>query len=143
MAQPTLQDIIERRRKLEMALDYEVLDSMGLPHQQLSLEIHPVDGDIVVAGEAFTCKSTVSEAGSLVNTEWLATRPGRYDMLDLIYDGCILVEDVGNDPVSGGLGENMGLSIQVKWCVGVVCDGGTRDKKALMWTGGRWLRRPS
>jgi regulator of RNase E activity RraA len=56
-------------------------------------------------------------------------------MLDELYPGCVLVEDVGNDPVSGGLGENMGLSVQVKGCVGVVCDGGTRDKKALIRAG--------
>jgi regulator of RNase E activity RraA len=49
--------------------------------------------------------------------------------------GCILSKDVGEDPVSGGLGENMGLSVQVKGCVGVVCDGGTRDKKALIKAG--------
>jgi regulator of RNase E activity RraA len=47
----------------------------------------------------------------------------------------VLVEDVGNDPVSGGLGENMGLSVQMKSCVGVVCDGGTRDKRALIQAG--------
>jgi regulator of RNase E activity RraA len=47
----------------------------------------------------------------------------------------VLVEDVGNDPGSGGLGENMGLSVRVKGCVGVVCDGGTRDKKALIRAG--------
>jgi regulator of RNase E activity RraA len=52
-----------------------------------------------------------------------------------LFDGCVLVEDVGNDPTSGGLGENMGLSVRVKGCVGVVCDGGTRDKRALIKAG--------
>ncbi len=132
MGQATLQEVIERYRVLETALVYDVLDSMGLPNQQLSLEIQPLHDDFVVAGEAFTCKAAVSPATSKVNTERLSTRGARYDMLDLLYDGCILVEDVGNDPVSGGLGENLGLSVKVKGCVGVVCDGGTRDKKALI-----------
>lgn len=132
---PNLAGIIERYRRLETALVYDVLDTMGLPNQQLALEIQPLDGDMIVAGEAFTCKAAVSPATSKVNTERLSTKGARYDMLDLIYDGCVLVEDVGNDPVSGGLGENMGLSVQVKGCVGVVCDGGTRDKKALIKAG--------
>jgi 4-hydroxy-4-methyl-2-oxoglutarate aldolase len=135
MGQPKLQEIVERYRVLETALVYDVLDSMGLPNQQLSLEIQPLHGDMVVAGEAFTCKAAVSPSTPKVNTERLSTRGARYDMLDLIYDGCVLVEDVGNDPVSGGLGENLGLSVQVKGCVGVVCDGGTRDKKALIKAG--------
>ena len=132
---PNLAQIIERYRRLETALVYDVLDTMGLPNQQLALEIQPLDGDMIVAGEAFTCKAAVSPATSKVNTERLSTKGARYDMLDMIYDGCVLVEDVGNDPVSGGLGENMGLSVQVKGCVGVVCDGGTRDKKALIKAG--------
>ena len=132
---PNLPDVIERYRKLESALIYDCLDSMGLPHQQLSLEIQPLDPDMVLAGEAFTTKMAVSEAGSKVQTERLQLDASRYRMLDELYQGCILVEDVGNDPVSGGLGENMGLSVRVKGCVGVVCDGGTRDKKALIRAG--------
>jgi 4-hydroxy-4-methyl-2-oxoglutarate aldolase len=134
-ATPGLAALIERYRRLESALIYDCLDSMGLPHQQLSLEIQPLDPDMVVAGEAFTSKATVSEAGARVDTERLRLDPARYRMLDELYAGCVLVEDVGNDPVSGGLGENMGLSVRVKGCVGVVCDGGTRDKKALIRAG--------
>lgn len=130
-----LPDVIERYRKLETALVYDCLDTMGLPHQQLSLEIQPLDPDMVVAGPAFTTKATVSEAGRKVKTERIQVDSSRYRMLDELYQGCVLVEDVGNDPVSGGLGENMGLSVRVKGCVGVVCDGGTRDKKALIRAG--------
>ena len=28
------------------------------------------------------------------------SKGARYEMLDMIYQGCVLVEDVGNDPVS-------------------------------------------
>src|ERR1051326_8540278 len=100
-------EILGRYRRLESALIYDVLDSMGLPHQQLSLSIQPLDIDMVVAGPAFTSKATVSEAAARVA---LHTPPDQrrsgYDMLEALYEGCILVEDVGNDPVSGGLGEN-------------------------------------
>ena len=132
---PNLSEVIERYSRLESALIYDCLDTMGLPHQQLSLDIQPLDPDMVVAGEAFTSKSTVSEAAGRVETERLRLDPGQYGMLDELYQGCVLVEDVGNDPGSGGLGENMGLSVRVKGCVGVVCDGGTRDKKALIRAG--------
>jgi regulator of RNase E activity RraA len=36
---PPLSDLIKRYRHLESALIYDVLDSMGLPHQQLSLGV--------------------------------------------------------------------------------------------------------
>jgi len=134
--QPVSPDVIQRFRRLESALIYDVLDSMGLPHQQLSLDIQPLDIDMIVAGPAFTSKATVSEAGRRVNAASpTAPRADGFAMLDALYEGCILVEDVGNDPVSGGLGENLGLSVQAKGCAGVVCDGGTRDKKALIRAG--------
>jgi 4-hydroxy-4-methyl-2-oxoglutarate aldolase len=119
-----LASLIERYRRLETALVYDVLDTMGLPNRQLSLAIQPLDVSMVVCGAAFTWKLAVGSGGGSGN-----------DLLDRMYDGCVLVEDVGNDPVSGGLGENLGLSVQMKGCVGVVCDGGTRDKKALIQAG--------
>ena len=126
--------IASRYRKLETALVYDVLDTMGLPNQQLALEIQPLQYEMVLAGPAFTSKASVSEAGAKVRSE-RATAAEGYALLDQIYPGCILVEDVGNDPVSGGLGENFGLSVQMKGCVGALCDGGTRDKKALIQAG--------
>src|SRR5438552_16284977 len=102
-ATPVSSDVIERFRCLESALIYDVLDSMGLPHQQLSLEIQPLDVAMVLAGPAFTSKSAVSEAaGRVANSSYQISRPDSYAMLDALYHGCILVEDVGNDPVSGG-----------------------------------------
>jgi 4-hydroxy-4-methyl-2-oxoglutarate aldolase len=135
-ATPISSDVIERFRRLESALIYDVLDSMGLPHQQLSLDIQPLDIDMIVAGPAFTSKASVSEAARRVHAASpIDNRTDAFSMLDALYEGCILVEDVGNDPVSGGLGENLGLSVQIKGCAGVVCDGGTRDKKALIRAG--------
>jgi regulator of RNase E activity RraA len=127
-----MQEIIERYSKLESALIYDTLDTMGLPNQQLSLAIQPLDVNMVVAGPAFTVKFAVSEARSKVRTDRVDLGASSYQMLREMYDGCVLVEDVGNDPVSGGLGENMGLSVKMRGCTGVVCDGGTRDKKALI-----------
>jgi regulator of RNase E activity RraA len=132
---PTMQEIIDRYRKLESALIYDTLDTMGLPHQQLSLAIQPLDINMVVAGPAFTYKAAVSQARSKVVTSREKYDASAYQMLREMYDGCVLVQDVGLDPVSGGLGENMGLSVQMRGCTGVVCDGGTRDKKALISAG--------
>ena len=128
--------IAARYRKLETALIYDVLDTMGLPHQQLSLDIQPLDWDMVAGrpGVHLEGDSLGGRAGGS-RTDRATARRRATPCSTQLYQGCILVEDVGNDPVSGGLGENLGLSVQVKGCVGVVCDGGTRDKKALIRAG--------
>jgi regulator of RNase E activity RraA len=127
-----MQEIIDRYSVLESALIYDTLDTMGLGNQQLSLAIQPLDGDMVVAGPAFTSKYAVSPPSSTVRTERVEYGASGYQMLRDMYDGCVLIQDVGLDPVSGGLGENLGLSVKMRGCTGVVCDGGTRDKKALI-----------
>lgn len=132
MAQPTLPELIERYRKLDSALLYDTLDAMGLPQQQLDLAIQPLTPDMVIAGPAFTAKWAVSEDTKKVGSDRLEVRTNSYKMLKAMTPGCIYVEDVGNDPVSGGLGENLGISVKLAGAAGVVCDGGTRDKKALI-----------
>jgi regulator of RNase E activity RraA len=132
MPQPTLPEIVERYRTLDSALLYDTLDAMGLPQQQLDLAIQPLALDMVVAGPAFTAKWAVSEDTKKVGSDRLEVRTTSYTMLKAMTPGCIYVEDVGNDPVSGGLGENLGISVKLAGAAGVVCDGGTRDKKALM-----------
>jgi len=131
-AQPSLQEIVERYRKLDSALIYDTLDAMGLSAQQLDLAIKPLDINMVVAGPAFTSKSVVSEETKKVSSPRLEIRTNSYRMLKAMTPGCVYVEDVGNDPVSGGLGENMGISVKLAGATGVVCDGGTRDRKALI-----------
>lgn len=128
--QPALTEVIERYRRLESALIYDVLDRMGLPNQQLSLQIAPLDVEMVVAGEAFTEKMAVAPPGAN-----LPSSGGGYESLEAMYPGCVVVQDTGNDPISGGLGENKGLSVQLQGAVGVVCDGGTRDRKPLIKAG--------
>jgi regulator of RNase E activity RraA len=127
--QPALSEVIERYGRLESAVIYDVLDHMGLPNQQLSLEIKPLHVDMVVAGEAFTEKMvvTVPEAGFRQG----AAAPAP-DLPEGRYPGCVVVQDVGMDPISGGLGENAGITARMAGAVGVVCDGGTRDRKALI-----------
>src|SRR4029078_3637501 len=87
-----------------------------------------------LAGVAFTQKAVVTESPDRVATERVRTADNA-DVQYVFVEGCVLIQDVGNDPVSGGLGENLGLSVQMRGCVGVVCDGGTRDKKALIHAG--------
>lgn len=129
---PTMQEVVNRYRKLDSDLVYDTLNAMGLTNQQLSLAIQPLDVQMAVAGPAFTCKYMVSEAAAKVATDRVEYSASAYQMIRELYDGCVLVQDVGNDPVCGGLGENMGLSVQMQGCTGVVCDGGTRDKRALI-----------
>jgi 4-hydroxy-4-methyl-2-oxoglutarate aldolase len=127
-----LQEIIERYRKLDSDLVYDTLNAMGLTSQQLSLAIQPLNVQMAIAGPAFTAKYMVSEEATKVATDRVEYAASGYQMIRDLYDGCVLVQDVGNDPVCGGLGENMGLSVQMQGCTGVVCDGGTRDKRALI-----------
>ena len=129
---PPLQEIIERYRKLDSALLYDTLDAMGLPAQQLDLAIRPLDIHMVVAGPAFTSKWVVSEEPKKIASPRLEVRSTSYQMLKEMSPGCVYLEDVGNDPVSGGLGENLGISVKLAGATGVVCDGGTRDRKALI-----------
>ena len=130
--QPALQKIVERYRKLDSALIYDTLDAMGLPAQQLDLAIAPLDVNMVVAGPAFTSKWAVSEENKRVATPRMELHATSYQMLKEMTPGCVYLEDVGNDPVSGGLGENLGISVKLAGATGVICDGGTRDRKALI-----------
>lgn len=129
---PSLQEIVERYCKLDSALIYDTLDAMGLSAQQLDLAIRPLDVNMVVAGPAFTSKWAVSEETKKVSSARLEVRSTSYQMLKAMPPGCVYIEDVGNDPVSGGLGENLGISVKLAGATGVVCDGGTRDRKALI-----------
>ncbi|HSB70389.1 MAG TPA: hypothetical protein VLT62_13740 [Candidatus Methylomirabilis sp.] len=131
-AQASSSEIVERYKKLDSALIYDTLDAMGLPQQQLDLAIAPLHMDMVVAGPAFTSKWAVSEETKKVATARLEIRTNSHQMLKAMTPGCVYVEDVGNDPVSGGLGENLGISVKLAGATGVVCDGGTRDRKALV-----------
>ena len=131
-AQPPLQQVVERYRKLESALIYDTLDAMGLPQQQLDIAIAPLHVDMVVAGPPFTSKWVVSEKTKKVASPRLEVRTNSYQMLMEMTPGCVYVENVGNDPVSGGLGENLGISVRLAGATGVVCDGGTRDRKVLI-----------
>jgi 4-hydroxy-4-methyl-2-oxoglutarate aldolase len=131
-AQPSLQQVVERYQTLDSALIYDTLDAMGLPQQQLDIAIAPLQVDMVVAGPAFTSKWVVSEETKKVTSPRLEVHTNSYKMLKEMRPGCVYVEDVGNDPVSGGLGENLGISVKLAGATGVVCDGGTRDRKALI-----------
>jgi regulator of RNase E activity RraA len=132
MVDSSLQAIVARYRKLDSALIYDTLDAMGLPQQQLDLAIQPLHVDMVVAGPAFTAKWAVSEETKKVGSARLDIKTNSYRMLHAMTPGCVYLEDVGNDPVSGGLGENLGISVKLAGATGVVCDGGTRDRKALI-----------
>jgi regulator of RNase E activity RraA len=124
--------LIERYRRLESALLYDTLHAMGLSSQLLAMTIQPLHIDMVVAGPAFTWKAMISEAKNAAYPGHLDTAASDYDTLAAMTPGCILVQDCGGDTTFGGLGENKGLSVKLAGCGGVVCDGGTRDKKQLI-----------
>jgi regulator of RNase E activity RraA len=128
----TMASIIERYRRLESALLYDTLHAMGLSSQLLAMTIQPLHIDMVVAGPAFTWKCAIAESKRAPAAGHLDWPESDYPMLAEMTPGGILVQDCGGDDTFGGLGENKGLSVKLAGCGGVVCDGGTRDKKALI-----------
>jgi regulator of RNase E activity RraA len=117
-----------RYLQLNTAGVFDVLDTMGLPQQVLSRVIQPLDGAMVVAGPAVTTKIAESvEASSLK-----APTPSEWAFVDELYDGCVLVMDVGYTELSAPWGGNASVVARREGCTGVVIDGLTRDLRQIV-----------
>lgn len=125
-------DIFETQKRLLKSYSadvYDVLDKMGYPNQCLDLGIKPLREDMKVAGPAFT---------------YWGIREPRYDedlprpdfdnfaIFDRIYPGCVVVINAEKDDQVGHWGEMMSYGARNAGAVGVVIDGGTRDKMNIL-----------
>jgi 4-hydroxy-4-methyl-2-oxoglutarate aldolase len=120
-------DIANRFSKIPTATVYDVMDKMGFPNQALSAEIRPLCYGIRIAGPALTVRGTST-----------ATYDGKrgsamsFDMFRAIQPGQVIVMDTGGHKIGGPWGGNTGADAKVKGAVGVVIDGGTRDRADLL-----------
>jgi regulator of RNase E activity RraA len=122
-------ELRERYARLHTAAVFDVLDTMGLPYQLLSHAIQPLADDMVVCGPAVTSKA--AEVADPRGAEAALPRAGTF-IFDALYEGCILMMDVGYSQLSGPWGENTSITAQVNGCAGVVIDGLTRDHRQIV-----------
>lgn len=109
---------------------YDVMDKMGYPHQCLDLAIAPLRDDYKVCGPAVTVLGTREP----LDNEELLEREGkdRWWQFHHMYEGCVVVINAEGERNTGHWGEMMSYGARQKGAVGVVIDGGTRDKTGIL-----------
>ena len=117
-------DLAERCRRIPVGVLNDVLVKAGAPHQVLSHEIRAHDGMPPFAGPAFCVRGERTMGG-----------PGqtdlRFEMYRRFRSDSVLVIGSGAFRPSGTIGENMTAALKVKGCIGVVTDGGYRDREGI------------
>lgn len=117
--------ICERYRKLYAGLVFDVLESLGYPHQVLSHHLTPLAVDMKLAGPAFTMK------GTLTSERDEAGRHKRMKMVCEMSYPCIEVRDRGTPYNVALYGELSATTARAHGAVGALIDGGTRDTSRL------------
>jgi 4-hydroxy-4-methyl-2-oxoglutarate aldolase len=107
---------------------YDVMDSMGYPDQCLDLGIRPLREDMTIAGPAFTILGT---RDPLFGKD-LDQNHDNFALFDHLYPGCVVVINAEADRVAGHWGGMMSYAARNAGAVGVVIDGGTRDKSEVL-----------
>jgi len=121
----SLNELIERYKKLSTPVVYDILDKMGYPHQALSAEIKPLDPKMIVAGPAYTIKGADTVKGAP------KAAVSSFQMFRELYPGCVIVMDMGHHTASGPWGENTSLTARRAGAQGIVMDGATRDANPI------------
>ena len=120
------EQICERYRRLYAALIFDVLEELGYPFQAVSHELTPLDGELKLAGPAFTVKGTMScEKNPDVRHRRLA-------MIKQMTFPCVEVRDAGTPFRVALYGELSATAARAHGAIGAVIDGGTRDSSHLM-----------
>ena len=126
------QEIKEIRKRLLPVYSadvYDALDAMGYSDQCLSLEIKPLKDDMKVVGPALTILGT---SEPLYGDELKIPEFDDFAKYDLIYEGCVFVINTEKNDQVGHWGEMVSYGARNKGSVGVVIDGGTRDKAGIL-----------
>ena len=132
MKQLSTQEIKEIRGKLLLVKSadvYDTLDTMGYLNQCLSLKIRPLNDNMIIAGPAFTILGTTEP---LYGEEFKNPEFDDFAMFDKIYEGCVIVINAEKDDQIGHWGEIMSYGARNKGAVGIVIDGGVRDKEGVI-----------
>lgn len=104
----------------------DVLREFNLMNQTLPSSIRPLRADMVMAGIAFTIRSTREPA---VNLD--AEMKERAALLEAIPDNAICVWDSGSDDTAAHWGGMMTAAVKKRGVRGAVIDGGIRDTNQI------------
>lgn len=128
MTEQEIKAMRKRFLRIKTADIYDVLDEMGYPNQCLDLGIKPLRDSMRVAGPAFTIMGT---RDPLFGKE-LDENHDNFALFDLLYSGCVVVVNAEAGSVTGHWGGMMSYGARNAGAVGVVIDGGTRDKAEIL-----------
>jgi 4-hydroxy-4-methyl-2-oxoglutarate aldolase len=121
-------ELCARLRILPVAVTSDVLAAMGLPDQALSSRIASLDPNSRIAGPALCLKGDENRDP--------APGPGEshpvFVMDRRIFRGCVAMIATGGHQVGAVIGGNIGISWQLRGCVGIVTDGGVRDAQEFV-----------
>lgn len=132
MKQPSMQEIKEIKKRLlpvHSADVYDALDAIGYSDQCLSLNIKPLRDNMEVVGPALTILGTREP---LCDKELKIPEFDDFAIFDSIYEGCVIIINAEKGDQVGHWGEMMSYGARNKGAVGVVIDGGTRDKAGIL-----------
>jgi regulator of RNase E activity RraA len=121
-----MEEICERYKRLYAGAVYDVLESLGHPHQALSHQLVALAPGMKLAGPAFTVKGTVTAERDT------AGRHQRMKMVCSMSHPCIEVRDQGTPFNVAIYGELSATTARAHGAVGALIDGGTRDSGHLI-----------
>jgi 4-hydroxy-4-methyl-2-oxoglutarate aldolase len=121
--------MVERFRRIPSATIYDVLDSMGLPNQCLSLDIRPLRDDMKVSGPAFTVHGSREPRSEGELSESLTKD---FRIFKAMYPYCVVVVNAEREEHCGHWGEMMSYAAKQHGATGIVIDGNIRDKLGLL-----------
>ena len=126
-ADPEMELLCSRYKKLYAGLLFDVLEGMGLQNQVLSHEIMPLTLDMKIVGPAFTLK------GSTTAVKDETYRYRRLNAIKSMMYPCVEVRDRGTTSFHVALfGELTATTARTHGAVGALVDGGTRDSGMLI-----------
>lgn len=121
-------DIFDRFRKLSTAVISDVMQAAGVPHQVLHHGIKPLKRGGVLAGPAFCVRGEIILGNA-------PKRPGpnpRFEMFRQMPAGSVVVVESGGYETSVVFGGNIVNAFRHKECLGIVTDGGVRDRDDIV-----------
>jgi len=121
-----LGEICRRYRRLYTGLVADLLDGKGVRSHSLPASIRPLQGNMTIAGPAFTCQGYPTGDTKSDDTPMLIK------MLESLTPHCVAVMNTGGDVSSSHWGEIMTLAAKQRGCTGAVVDGGIRDTAYIL-----------
>lgn len=117
--------LVERYSKLSTCFVYDVLSMGGFPHQMVHRDVQRMITNRTIAGVAFCVK------GETIYSQHQKTHDKNmfWEMLGHDTTGKIVVIESGADVVV--MGDNFVHGLKVKGCVGIVANGGMRDRDEM------------